>query len=106
MEFVREPSGMEPLTVREEWRDRSREAGQRHEDTLRLAVKAEPVRAPSAITITAVSPAAIRRAEAPAWARRMAALAEEDTLAAEATVVAGVANQSFLPSPDDSGMSR
>jgi len=31
---------------------------------------------------------------------------EEDTLAAEATVVAGVANQSFLPSPDDSGMSR
>ena len=60
---------------------------------LRLAVKAEPVRAPSAITITAVSPAAIRRAALPASAARAAAaLAEEDTLAAEATVAAGVAN--------------
>jgi len=43
-----------------------------------------------------VSPAAIRRAEAPAWARRVAALVEEDTLAAEATVAAGGVNPRFL----------
>ena len=73
--------------------DPLREAGRKPEDTPRLAVKVEPARAHSAITITAASPAAIRRAALPASAARAAAaLAEEDTLAAEATVAAGVAN--------------
>ena len=61
---------------------------------LRPAVRAEPVRVPSVITTMAESREVTRRAEAPAWARPVAASAEPDTPAVEGTA-AGTGNRSF-----------
>ena len=58
------------------------------EDTLSLAVKAEPTRALSAITIMVESLGAIRRAEASAWGT--AAVAERPIVAGDSAVAGDI----------------
>lgn len=81
------PSGTEHSIGLAEPRGHLKGANRRPEDTPRPVVRAEPAQEPSAITIMAESRGPIRRAEALAWARRVAA--EGMSAAVEVMVVAG-----------------
>ena len=94
-EFVQERRDLPPVQRRAEFSTGpvqrpgpSRATLRLPEDTLSLAVKAEPTRALSAITIMVESLGAIRRAEASAWGT--AAVAERPIVAGDSAVAVDI----------------